>query len=191
MTRGREPAYVARRRFGPDAGERWTRYVAWSRLTQLREVVSLDTMLCPAAPEELVPEDWEHNVHADYEITHFRSLDYLRRRVAETVGLNILAVLREPSPDELEQALSPGFAFVGFDVLDVHGDVSALTNCGGFDDVFAPEELNSLGLLSARARATTVRQDLRARYPEKHHAVCDVWALWRWSGSNDPGVTAE
>ena len=187
------PVYVARRRFGPEAGERWTRYVAWSRLTQLRELVSLDTMLCPVVPEELVAEDWQHNVHADYQITHFRSRDYLERRVAGIAGLNLLAILREPSTADLKGFELPGFSFAGFDVLDVHGDVSALTNCGGFDDVFAPEELNALGLLDERDRARLVRRELRRAYPEvHHHAVCDVWALWRWSGSGAgaPAATA-
>ena len=182
MTAAREPVYVAQRRFGPEAGERWTRFVGWSRLPQLREVVTLDAMLCPAVPEELVPEDWQHNVHADYEVTHFRSLDYLQRRVADVTGLNLLAILKEPAAGELSRVALPRFTFVGFDVLDVHGDVSALTNCGGFDDVFRPEELNPLGLLNERARAGAVRRGLRAAYPDQQHAVCDVWALWRWTG---------
>lgn len=181
MTAARGPVFVARRRFGPEAGERWTRFVAWSRLLQLREVVSLDAMLCPAVPDELVPEDWQHNVHADYQLNHFRSLDYLRRRVADVMGLNLLAILKEPSAGELGRVTVPGFRFVGFDVLDTHGDVSALTNCGGFDDVFTPDELNPVGLLDARARAGAVRRGLRAAYPDQQHAVCDVWALWRWT----------
>jgi hypothetical protein len=178
------PVYVARRRFGPEAGERWTRYVAWSRLSQLRELVSLDAMLCPAVPEELAPQDWEHNVHADYQTNHFRSFEYLRRRVAGVPGHNLLAILREPTAGDLRQVALPGFTFAGFDLLDVHGDVSALTNCGGFDDIFAPEELNPLGLLSERGRPGAVRRGLRAAYPEEHHAVCDVWALWRWTGAD-------
>jgi hypothetical protein len=182
VTRARAPVYVARRRFGPGAGERWRQYVAWSRLTQLREVVSLDGMLCPAMPEELAPEDWKHNVHADYQTTHFRSLEYLHRRLADVPELNFLAILREPSNAELAHVALPEFGFVGFEVLDVHGDVSALTNCGGFDDVFAPEELNSFGLLNDRARAGAVRRGLRTAYSDQRHAVCDVWAVWRWEG---------
>ena len=179
------PVYVARRRFGPEAGERWSRYVAWARLPQLRELVSLDTMLCPAFPEELVSEDWQHNVHADYQTTHFRSVDYLRRRMSGVDGLNLLAILRDPTAADLGGVSLPDFDFAGFDLLDVHGDVSALTNCGGFDDVFAPEELNPLGLLNQRGRAAAVRRRLRADHPGEHHAVCDVWAIWRWAGPAD------
>ena len=91
---------------------------------------------------------------------------------------------RSRRPASCGSVALPGFTFVGFDVLDVHGDVSALTNCGGFDDVFTPEELNPLGLLNERGRAGAVRRGLRAAYPEEQHAVCDVWALWRWTGAD-------
>ena len=48
--------------------------------------------------------------------------------------LNILGVLRNPSASDLERVVLPDFGFVGFDLLDIHGDVSALTNCGVASD---------------------------------------------------------
>ena len=170
--------YVAKRRFDPSAGERWERYVAWSGLTQLRELVSLDTMLCPTVPQDLIAADWEHNVHGDYQINYFRSLEYLRRRVAAEADLQILAIVQQPTAIDIENGPT-GFSLVGFDVLDVHGDVSALTNCGGFDDVFAKAELSPLGLVSELDRAYEIQRDLRTRYPYEPHAECDVWAIWR------------
>ncbi len=116
-------------------------------------------MLCPVVPEELVREDWEHNVHADYQVSHFRPLSYLRARVAGTAGLDVLAVLQNPSAADVARVALAGFALAGFDVVDVHGDVSALTNCGGFDDVFLPSELNQLGLLDHLDRSDSVRPD--------------------------------
>jgi hypothetical protein len=171
--------FIAKRRFGPDAGERWRSYLAWSGLHHLHEVVTLDAILCPTVPEELVPEDWQHNVHADYRIFFFGSLDYLRRRVAGEAGLHILAAVQDPTAEAVEAGAGPGFEFVGFDLLDVSGDVSALTNCGGWDGVFAGEELSPLGLLTDLDRARAVRETLRRRYPGEHHALCDVWAVWR------------
>ncbi len=41
------PWYIAVEPFDPRFGETWTNYVAWSGLTQLVEVVSLDGSLCP------------------------------------------------------------------------------------------------------------------------------------------------
>lgn len=173
------PLFAARRRFGPADGERWTGYLAWSGLRQLREVVSLDTMLCPPLPESLVPADWEHNVHADYRTSLFRSVDYLRSRVGGEQRVNLLALLPNPSADEIRRVSLPGFGFAGFDLVDVRGDVSALTNCGGFDRAFAGAELSRLGLLDRLERAYEVREALRTHYPGEHHAECDVWAIWR------------
>jgi hypothetical protein len=174
-----QPLFIAKRPFDPTVGTRWDRYVAWSGLHQLREVVSLDTMLCPTVPEQLTATDWEYNVHADYQVFFFRSLEYLRQRVAAEGPLNILAVLQNSTPADLAAVKLPGFDFAGFDVVDVHGDVSALTNCGGFDGVFVNTELSDLGLLTDVSRAGEVQASLRERYPEEPHAQCDVWAIWR------------
>ena len=174
-----ETVFVAKRRFGPSAGESWARYVAWSGLTQLTELVSLDEILCPTVPETLVAADWEHNVHADYQTSYFRSLEYLRQRVASEARLDILGLLQNPSAEGVERVLLPGFEFVGFDLLDVHGDVSALTNCGGFEGVFAGTELSERGLLTDLERAYQVQRGLGALSPAQSHTECHVWAIWR------------
>lgn len=172
-------AFVAKRRFDPTAGERWTRYVAWSGLSQLRELVSLDEMLCPTVPETLIEADWNYNVHADYQTSYFSSLQYLQQRVAGKADLNILAILQNPSHAELDSTDLADFSFVGFDLLNVCGDVSALTNCGGFAEVFANAELSELGLLRNLERAYEIQGRLRAEYPGEPHAQCHVWAIWR------------
>jgi hypothetical protein len=178
-----KPVFVAKRRFDPSAGERWARYVAWSGLSQLRELVSLDEMLCPTVPETLTAADWSSNVHADYQIFYFSSLQYLQARVASEADLNILAILQNPSPTDLDSGDLPGFGFMGFDLLDTCGDVSALTNCGGFPKVFASAELSELGLLRDLGRAYEIQRGLRAAYPDEPHAQCQVWAIWRLAKS--------
>ena len=174
-----EPLFIAKRPFDPGIGAEWDRYVAWSGLSQLREVVSLDTILCPTMPEELTASDWRYNVHADYQVFFFRSLEYLRERVVEMGRLNILAVLRNPTAADVAEVTLPGFTFAGFDLVDVHGDISALTNCGGFEGVFLNSELSDLGLLTDLGRALEVQASLRVRYPEEPHAECHLWAIWR------------
>jgi hypothetical protein len=174
-----EPLFIAKRPFDPSVGEGWDNYVAWSGLAQLREVVSLDGMLCPTVPEQLTPADWDYNVHADYQAFFFRSLEYLLQRVTPEGRLNILAVLQNPTAADVAVITLPEFTFAGFDVLDVHGDISALTNCGGFEGVFANAELSELGLLTQLSRAREVQSSLRMQYPEEPHANCHVWAIWR------------
>jgi hypothetical protein len=171
--------FVAKRPFDPSSGEAWNRYVTWSGLSQLTEVVSLDSMLCPTVPEELTSADWNYNVHADYLAFFFRSLDYLRKRVAGERRLNILAVLQNPTRSDMEAMSVPGFTFAGFDLVDVRSDISALTNCGGFEGVFLNAELSELGLLTDLRRAQQVQTSLRLQYPEESHAECHVWAIWR------------
>jgi hypothetical protein len=170
---------VAKRRFGPAAGEAWQRYLVWSGLNHLRELVTLDTILCPTVPEELVPEDWRHNVPADYQTGYFRSLEYLRSRVAGEPDLDILAILQNPSSAEIERVTLPGFDLLGYDLLDVHGDVSALTNCGGWDGLVVARELSPVGLLDDLGRAGRLREALRVEHAGERHADCDVWAVWR------------
>jgi hypothetical protein len=174
-----ESIFVAKRGFDAGAGERWAEYVSWSGLTQLIELVSLDEILCPTVPETLIPADWEHNVQADYQTSYFRSLEYLRRRVAGEPGLNILALLQNPSAGDIERVALPGFEFMGFDLLDIHGDVSALTNCGGFDGLFAGGELSARGLLTDLDRAYDIQRGLRALRPAQSHTECHAWAVWR------------
>ena len=71
------------------------------------------------------------------------------------------------------------FEFLGYDLVDVQASASALTNCGGFPDVFGGAELSSKGLLRSFARAVEVQALLRATRPGEAHANCDRWAIFR------------
>jgi hypothetical protein len=71
------------------------------------------------------------------------------------------------------------FRFLGYDLVDVQDTSSALTNCGGFPDVFANSELSSAGLLPEVERALEVQAKLRSVYPSERHADCHVWAIFR------------
>ena len=68
---------------GPEdvVGEVWQRFIAWSGLTQLREVITLDSILCPSIFQELMAEDWEHNVQEDFKTHLFFDLDHVLKKV--------------------------------------------------------------------------------------------------------------
>lgn len=171
--------FTAVQRFDPSCGEEWERYVEWSKLTHLREVISLDNILCENIFLQLTTEDWNHNVQEDYKIHLFWDLDYVVERTAGNDRVNVLGAWQNPTMEDVKSFADPRFTFCGFDVVDVCCDVSALLNCGGFDLVFAPTELSECGLLTDHARALEVQQSLRREYPEEHHASCDVWAIWK------------
>lgn len=171
--------YSAVRRFDPSVSEGWSKYIAWSGLTQLREVISLDGILCSTIFQELTAEDWQRNVQEDYKTHLFHNLDYVVRKAASDERVNILALLQNPTVDELRSFSDSRFEFRGFDLVDVHGDISALVNCGGFDRAFRPADLSDCGLLADHAQAMAVQKLLRQNYADEPHAVCDVWAIWQ------------
>jgi hypothetical protein len=157
-------AYTAVTRFDLNC-ENWQKYIDWSRLTQLREVISLDSILCPTVVQELTDEDWQYNVHEDYKTHVFRDLDYLLRKVDGNEPVNVLAVMQEPTTEDLRSFTDPRFVFRGFDLTD--SSISALLNCGRFDRAFSSSDLSEYGLLTDHAKALKVQQLLRSEYPDE------------------------
>ena len=171
--------FTAVETFGSHDGEAWQKYLDFSGLRQLTEVVSLDGSLCPAMIGELIDEDWDHNVHRDRLTCLFKELDYLLSRVKNSGPRQILAVMLEPEAGSENALTDERFAFVGFDLLDEEGGNSALANCGGFPLAFDNEELSLHGLITDFGRAKEVQSLLRVKYPDERHARCHLWAVWR------------
>jgi hypothetical protein len=174
-----QPWYIATETFTSRRGEAWTKYVDWSGLTQLDEVVTLDPMLCPTVLPELKNEYWPHIVNEDFMLNFFVDLDFLLDEASGIHDRNLLCVYRNPPGPPPPYAGPVSFEFLGYDLVDVEASASALTNCGGFPDVFDNRELSSKGLLTSHARALQVQSDLRRKHPQEHHADCHVWAIFR------------
>ena len=173
-----QPWYIATETFTP-RHEGWTKYIAWSGLTQLDEVVSLDPMLCPSLLPDLKAEYWSHIVNEDFMLNFFVDLEFLLAQVPDVAERNLLCVFRNPLSQPSLFAGSLNFEILGYDLVDVQASASALTNCGGFPEVFENSELSSKGLLTSCARALEVQSELRRKYPEQPHAECHVWAILR------------
>ena len=182
------PWYIAVESFSPSWGDNWTKYIHFSGLIQLEEVVSLDASLCPCVIKELEDEDWNHNVQEDYVTAFFRDLEYLLRRVPKINPVNILAAVRNPAEECRTAFPNPRFEFKGYDLVEEGVGMSALTNCGGFPLAFRNEELSSAGLIAVLPRALEVQKSLRKHYPDDPHADCDIWALWKMRQETEPGV---
>jgi hypothetical protein len=177
--------YTAVERFGPASGESWRKFIEWSGLTQLREVVSLDGMLCPSVFGELTQEDWSYNVQEDYLIGLFHDLDYLLDKLDGDRKSNILALLRNPTVEEIGTFIDPRFEFRGFDLVELQTGISALVNCSGFDRAFIRSDLSDCGLLADHAKASGVQNLLRIEYPDEDHADCELWAIWQMVGRSE------
>lgn len=174
-----EQLFIATERFGPADGTRWQKYCGWAKIPGLVEVVSLDAMLCRHLIRDLQDDDWLHIVNEDYRTDYFYDLDYLKRRVAGVPRRSILGLYRN-SECHIEAPPAPGnFVWMGYDLIEEETQISALTNCGGFPDVFRNEELNRFGLLAGFDRVREVRSALAERHPEESHARCEMYAIWR------------
>ena len=186
-----EPWYIAVKPFGPSVGEKWTEYIQWSRLVQLKELVSFDNVLCPCVLTDLTEHDWDFNVNADFLIFFFTNFEYLVNRVSRIHPINLLAAVRNPCSECSNSLSDSRFEFKGYDVVDVCVDISALTNCGGFPKAFQNEELSEVGLIDTLARAEEIGWALREHYFEKHHTNCDVWALWSMARKPEQALAAD
>ena len=172
------PWFLATERFDPTSAS-WGKYIAWSGLEQLDEVVSLDASLCPTVLPKIKPEYWSHIVNEDFMLRFFTNLDYLRNETADIPIKNLLYVFRNP-PDHPGSEVTEGFEFIGYDLVEQDSSVSAFTNCRGFPKAFSNSELSEKGLITVHGRCREVQETLRQQYPNEHHADCHLWAIFRY-----------
>jgi hypothetical protein len=172
-----ELAYTAIETFDPSDTEAWTKYIEWSGLHHLKEVISLDCMLCPSVIADVIDEDWNHKSYEYIFHDLFTNLDYLQVRVTKQTKYQIIATVREP--ESAIEFPNSRFTFKGYDLIDEETRISALTNCGGFDEAFSKDDLSECGLLITDYEARNVRERLSEKYPDEAHADCSIWAIWR------------
>ena len=167
--------YTVRERFTPTHSEGWADYVEWTEFTHINELVTLDTMLCCDRIDDLLPTDWQYNVQADFRLTWFTNLDYLRQRCPLRPGRDqLIAAVEQP-----DTCLSPpaDFTHCGFDIVDAAGEISVLTNCGRFPGIFAPGDVNAMGLIDEVEVAGAIAQQIRQNFPDEHH--CQAYRVWQ------------
>ena len=159
----------------------WAKYIQSAKLTHLTELVSLDGIL----NEQLVEPDYDNE--DDWKFVHisgnqltgfFTTIEYVLRRVKLHRKFNMLAVVINPEEDCKVISID-GYEFLGYDLLDAAFSNSALTNCGGFDETFLPEELNDKGLIDDFDKAYEISTRLVQNNPEHPHACTNVIAVWR------------
>jgi len=172
-------AYTALQLFNPLSGEPWSKYIQWSGLTQLKEIISLDCSLCPGIIDKLIDEDWNPNVYDKIFFALFSDLDYLLGRIKTDSKYQIIATIREPNSDDIKTFKDDRFIFKGYDLLEEQTRISALTNCKGFDLAFNKDDISEIGLINECDKACQIRELLLKNYPNENHADCSVWAIWK------------
>jgi len=122
-------------------------YKKFSKLP-IDEVVSIDSALFPYDERILLNEDTAKLQ------THSNEWQVLR-----------VCYISDEMPKSAEKA--DYFDFCGFDLIDEF-EISALTNCGGFDNAFTYKDLNSLGLIANYELARKIQADLKNKYPDNY-----------------------
>jgi len=158
----------------------WHGYIAWSQLTHVKEIITLDSILGEVVVARDNERDADFLVWEDFTPDLYTHLPYLLTKLQgqDPATYNLLAVTKEPNTP-CEAVTFNTFAFIGYDLIDVHGCNSALTNCGGFDNTFLPQDLNEYGLLSTYQQVYRIKVELVKNNPQEHYAACYVWAIWR------------
>lgn len=161
--------------------EAWLKYIEWSKLSHLKEVVGMDSSLNEPAflPDFDDPETYNIGITVETFFTYcYRDIEYVIQHASAKSRFNLLAVYLNPTKEVSSLPLAE-FEFVGYELLDQNHQTSALTNCGGFDETFLPDDLNVFGLISSHAKATDIQSRLKENNPMEHHADTNVWAIWR------------
>ncbi|MDR2010670.1 MAG: hypothetical protein LBQ22_09330 [Bacteroidales bacterium] len=176
--------YTARGIYDKNYGEggmSWKKYIEWSKLTHLTELISLDGMLNEVLvePDYDNAEDWDfiHIVEL-YQTGFFTTLDFVFKRLKTKEKFNLLTIVIEPDRDCKKINLED-YEFIGYDLLDQSYDISALTNCGGFENTFLPKDLNEKGLIDDFEKAYDIKRRLLENNPDEYHADTNVIAVWR------------
>ncbi len=109
----------------------------------------------------------------------FNDLDFVIEKIRGKTSINLLAVVKEPN-EECNSISLRNFTFMGYELLDHEYDISALSNCGGFDETFLPGDLNQFGLIDSYQKAVSIQKALFINNPNEHYADCNLFAIWRY-----------
>ncbi|MFZ0826912.1 MAG: hypothetical protein WAO02_05775 [Verrucomicrobiia bacterium] len=157
-------------------------FTRWLGRTDLKRVITLDSTLCPPVVHPESANDWQFVAKEEFMLDFFTSLNFVLQRVVGHRPSTVLAVARDPSPEEIDGFTLPDFELAGFDVVDTQFTASALLN-NRYPALVNVSKLSSeSGLLRSREWAFKVRDTLRQRHPDREDAKCYVWAVWHHTG---------
>ena len=150
---GDNPIYYLCERFFTDES-----YREFSKIP-IDEIVSMDTMLFPVEKRFLLSEE---------------------DSLTEPIPTNKQVLRVKFIDDNFDQSDEDvaDFDFCGYDLVDEF-EISAITNCGGFDETYTYHDLNSIGLIPTLTSARKIQIDLKKNNPNEEHADCLLFGIWR------------
>src|ERR1017187_3498230 len=110
--------YTAIERFDRDSSDLWVGYTRWLGRTDLKLLVTLDSLLCPPVVHPESADDWQFVAQEEFMLDFFTDLDFVLRRVSGHRPSVVVAVARDPSAADVSDFPHPDFELAGFDVVD-------------------------------------------------------------------------
>ncbi len=159
----------------------WSRYIEWTKMTHLSELVTLDGGLSEffVKIDYSKTEDWEGIYIVNQGLTDFfKTPEFVLKRLKTNDKFNLLTLVIRPNYTcnhiEVE-----GYEFVGYELLDKDFCNSLLTNFGGFDHIFLPKDLNDKGLIDDFTKVYEIKEQLLENNPDGYFSDTNVIAVWR------------
>jgi hypothetical protein len=171
--------YIAVKKLDQDSSIAWKSFLKESQLTFVKDVVTLDSELCPSIVQKLSEEDWKHKAHEFVAHDIFSDLVYLEKRVSHENDVQILAILPNPTPADVGRFSNPGFDFLGYELIDIETMVDPILNCSSFRDLIPTSNLNQNALISSYDRGNELQKELLKRFPNNLHSDAVLFAIWR------------
>ncbi len=152
-------------------------YKAMTGMNQIKEIISLDYLLCSSCIQQFSEEDDQYIYRSgdfcDYDI--FNHLDFLLSKIDNLDHKQILAVIREPIK-AINDMKIPNFIFYGYDLIEDYTRRSVLTNCYGLYDPFFSKDISSFGLIEDYHKAKQIQNWLNKH---KDAIYCTLWGVFR------------
>ncbi len=95
----------------------------------------------------------------EYLTDFFMIPDFVLKRIQYQEKFNFLAIVIK-SQKEYKNIKIADYEFVGYELLDLSFGISALINCGDFDETFLPKELNNKELIDNFNKACDIKNQL-------------------------------
>jgi len=111
------PWFIATEKFGPSKGEAWRKYLTWSGLAHLQELVSLDPILCPPILSAIREDYWPHIVNENFMLSYFVDLASYWQRFRTSLKKMFCVSFAIPSLNPGHRYILPTAAFSGMTSL--------------------------------------------------------------------------
>jgi len=170
--------YSAIHQLNKSEGSYFFNYLKNIGLSEIDEVITLDSMHCPKA-FEIDDEGWDYTLNEDYMLGLYTNLAYVKARAKDLINILIIGIVKEPDCQLSGKDHFTGAEFIGYDLMDIHMDVSILTNTTGFEQIINFKDLNKFFLIGSFEKVTEIKQRIETEIQDHPHTRGYIFEIWK------------